>query len=235
MPNKPVITRQSLSNRITHALIAISMFGLFFTGFGQMPVYQRYMLTEVPGFAWTGDYTVTLWLHYLFGVMLIATVFYHITYHLLRKEFAIVPKKGDVKRSFLIIKAMIKKQPEPPSEKYLPEQRLAYAFIAFWIVAMIITGVLKAYKNISGVNWSLDALFWLAQIHNLGFFMLIIGVGAHFGAFIVKANRKLLPGMFSGKVDACYTKFRHSLWKEGVQKSDQQIKKSGTKCKEEQE
>ena len=31
-----------------------------------------------------------------------------------------------------------------------------------------------------------------------------------------KVNRKLLPSMFSGKVDAKYTIQRHSLWKDGV-------------------
>lgn len=230
---EPKIERQSLSNRVVHALIASSMFALFFTGFGQMPVYKRYMLTEVPGFAWTGDYHITFWLHMFFGVILTAVVFYHIVYHWMRKEFDIVPKKGDTQASLHIMKAMIKGEKEPPSEKYLPEQRLAYAFIGFWTIVMIVTGILKAIKNVNGIEFSLDTLFWLAQIHNLGFFMLIIGVIAHLGAFAIKANRKLLPGILYGKVSACYTKFRHSLWKEGVQKSEKSIKKSGKECKEE--
>lgn len=219
------VRRQSLSNRVVHALTAISIFALFFTGMGQMPAYKRYMLTEVPFMAWSGDYYITLWWHYFFGVVLIGVATYHIYYHFKRKEFDIIPKKGDMKQSAKMIKAMVLNKEEPPSEKYLPEQRVGYAFIAFWIVVMIVTGVLKTYKNISGINWSAETLFWLAQIHNLGFFMLILGVIGHLSAFLFRANRELLPGMLWGKVCACYAKLRHSKWKEGVKESEEILKK----------
>ncbi|MCK9337030.1 MAG: cytochrome b/b6 domain-containing protein [Arcobacteraceae bacterium] len=221
------IQRQSLSNRIVHALTAISIFGLFFTGFGQMPVYKRYMLNEVPFMAWSADYHITLWWHYLFSVILIGVVFYHLTYHFLRKEYDILPKKGDMKHSAEVIKAMITGKEEPPSEKYLPEQRIGYAFIAFWIVVMIITGIIKAIKNVSGIDMSLEALFWTAQIHNLGFMMLILGVIGHLAAFLFKPNRRLLPAMLWGKICSCYAKSRHSQWEEGVQQSKEVLKHHG--------
>jgi cytochrome b subunit of formate dehydrogenase len=221
------IQRQSLSNRIVHALTAISIFGLFFTGFGQMPVYKRYMLNEVPFMAWSADYHITLWWHYLFSVILIGVVFYHITYHFLRKEYDILPKKGDMKHSAEVIKAMITGKEEPPSEKYLPEQRIGYAFIAFWIVVMIITGIVKAIKNVAGIDMSLEVLFWTAQIHNLGFMMLIFGVIGHLSAFLFKPNRRLLPAMLWGKICSCYAKSRHGKWDDGVQKSDEALKDHG--------
>jgi formate dehydrogenase gamma subunit len=221
------VTRQTLSNRIVHALMASSMFVLFFTGFGQMPVYKRYMLNEVPGFAWTADYNVTLWWHYFFGVILIAAGVYHVVYHLLRKEFDILPKRGDLKASWVLIKAMITGKEEPPSDKYLPEQRVGYAFIAFWIVVMVITGIVKAIKNVNGYDFSLEVLFWTAQLHNLGFFMLILGIAGHLGAFLFKPNRQLLPGMLWGKICACYAKYRHGNWKEGVNEADKVIQEKG--------
>lgn len=221
------VTRQPLSNRLVHAITATSIFALFFTGFGQMPVYKRYMITEIPGFAWTGNYSITLWWHYFFGVILIAVGVYHVVYHLMRKEFDIIPKSGDLKDSWLVIKAMISGEEEPPSEKYLPEQRLGYAFIAFWIIVMVVTGIIKAIKNVNGYDFSLETLFWIAQIHNLGFFMLILGVAGHLGAFLFKPNRQLLPGMLWGKVCACYVKFRHSLWKEGKEEAESVLSKHG--------
>lgn len=221
------INRQSLSNRIVHALTAISMFGLFFTGFGQMPVYKRYMLNEVPFMAWSADYHITLWWHYFFSVVLIGVVFYHITYHFLRKEFDVLPKKGDIKHSAEVIKAMIRGKEEPPSEKYLPEQRIGYAFIGFWIIVMIITGIIKAIKNVHGIDFGGDILFWAAQIHNLGFFMLILGVAGHLSAFLFKPNRRLLPAMLWGKICSCYVKARHGKWKEGVKESDEVLARHG--------
>lgn len=218
------IKRQSLSNRIVHWVSAVSIFMLIFTGLGQMPVYKRYKLTDISWMQWSGDYHVTLILHYIFATILIYIVFYHMFYHFVRKEYDIIPKKGDIKNSILVIKAMILNKEEPPSDKYLPEQRLAYAFIGFWVIVMILTGILKVVKNISGINFSESAIFWLAQIHNIGFFMIILGVVAHLGAFIVKANRKLIPGMFSGKIDANYVKHRHKNWKEGVEEADKILK-----------
>ncbi|NLO17007.1 MAG: cytochrome b/b6 domain-containing protein [Arcobacter butzleri] len=228
------VKRQSLSNRIVHALTAISIFGLFFTGFGQMPVYKRYMLNEVPFMAWSADYYITLWWHYFFSIVLIAVGFYHLVYHFMRKEFDILPKKGDVKESVEVIKAMVLGKEEPPSEKYLPEQRLGYAFIVFWIIVMVITGAIKTYKNVLGIEVDGIVMFAAAQIHNLGFFMLIIGVGGHLGAFLFKPNRQLLPAMLWGKICPCYTKNRHSKWEEGVKECEIIINKYGKEvCKEE--
>lgn len=57
-------------------------------------------------------------------------VIFHLVYHLMLKERAMVPKSGDLSESIKVVKTFITKEPEPPFGKYLPEQRLAYAAIA---------------------------------------------------------------------------------------------------------
>ncbi len=218
-PKVVTITRQSRSNRIVHALVASSTFGLIVTGLGQMPFYSRYKIADIPGLTWLGSYEITLWLHYLFAFVLMGAVTYHILYHALRREFAILPKRGDFKHSLQVIGAMVRGQKEPPSEKYLPEQRLAYAFIAFAIGLTIVTGLIKVYTNVPGWNVSDGMHFWSAQLHNLGFFLVFMGIIAHLAAFLFKPNRKLLGGMRHGQVEAHYTLERHAHWKEGVQKA----------------
>ena len=47
------VLRHDRTVRIIHWLIALSCFILVFSGFGQMPVYKRYMITDLPGFTWT--------------------------------------------------------------------------------------------------------------------------------------------------------------------------------------
>jgi hypothetical protein len=49
-----------------------------FTGFGQMPLYNRYYLSDVPGMAWTSNYALTHVIHYLGGIFLLAFFAYHI-------------------------------------------------------------------------------------------------------------------------------------------------------------
>jgi len=48
-------------------VFAMTMIMLVVTGFGQMPLFKRYYVTDIPGLAWTGDFFITHDLHYLFG------------------------------------------------------------------------------------------------------------------------------------------------------------------------
>ncbi|MDR2638255.1 MAG: cytochrome b/b6 domain-containing protein [Helicobacteraceae bacterium] len=221
-----MIKRQSLSNRIVHWTIALSVFGLIFSGIGQLPAYKRYKLSDLIAMAWTADYQITLIVHYIFAIILLGAAAYHIAFHTMRREFAIVPKNGDFKASLKVIWAMIRAKEEPPSEKYLPEQRLAYGFIAFSLLLLIVTGLIKMAKNVAGWNIPDWLHFWTAQLHNLGMILIMLGVAGHLAAFLFKPNRKLLSAMFSGKVAADYALHRHSLWKEGVKEAQKPQKPS---------
>jgi cytochrome b subunit of formate dehydrogenase len=120
---------------------------------------------------------------------------------------------------------MLKGEPEPPSEKYLPEQRLAYAFIALTILLMGVSGVMKSWKNLTGNGLSDFWLYWAATLHNVGMVFLIFGIIAHLAAFWLKPNRKLLGGMVHGKVEAHYVLERHGKWKEGVKQAKEALER----------
>lgn len=204
-----MIQRHTVMVRVIHWSIALSIFLLFFSGFGQMPLYKRYMLTDLA--PWTGDYWLLLKLHYWGAIVLMTAVAWHVVFHGLRKETGLLPRSGDVAESAHIIKAMFTGGKEPPSDKYLAEQRLAYVFIAFTVGLVIVTGVVKVIKNM-GIVLNDSLLFWSTQLHNLGAVLLLFGVVAHLAAFLIPANRKLMPSMFHGKVDEEYVRERHSIW-----------------------
>lgn len=212
------VLRHNLSVRLIHWLTALSIFSLFFTGFGQMPLYKRYLLTEVQGMAWTGNYGLTLTLHYWGALVLMFAAGYHVVYHIMRKEYDCWPKAGDLGESAEIIKAMLTGGKEPACHKYLAEQRLAYAFIAINVLLLIITGLIKMAKNLPSIYLSEGVVFWSTHLHNLAAVLLLFGVIGHLAAFLIPANRKLLPSMFTGKVDLSYAKERHCLWYEDIQK-----------------
>ncbi|MDN5292956.1 MAG: hypothetical protein PWQ31_261 [Eubacteriales bacterium] len=212
------VKRHGFSVRFVHWTVTLSTFVLLFTGFGQMPIYRRYMVDRLPGLAWSSDFAVTLKLHYLAAAVLIFAVAYHITYHLIRRDFAILPRRGDLKESYLIIKAMLTGSKEPPSGKYLAEQRLAYAFIGANLLVLIITGIFKVLKNLPGVDFSPAFRYWITAFHNLATVLLLFGLLAHFAAFIFKDNRQLLPGMFTGYVDLDYVRRRHRRWYEELRR-----------------
>jgi len=192
-----------------------------------MPLYRRYMVTEIPGFGWMGSFEIHLIIHYVAAAVLIFAAFFHVVYHVMRKEYGLVPRRGDVKESILIIKAMFGRGEEPPQDKYLAEQRLAYAFIAFSFLLIIVTGMVKVAQNFAAVSLSATTMVWMTQLHNLGMVLIMFGIIAHLAAFIIKANRPLVESMFTGKVDEAYAKERHPEWygklvPEKVKNSNQQ-------------
>ena len=203
------VLRHRVIVRIIHWTIAASVFVLIFSGFGQMPLYKRYLLTDI----WpsTGDYWLLLKMHYVAAVVLTAAACWHAIYHLIRKDFGLLPRRGDFKESVAIIKAMLTGKEEPPADKYLAEQRLAYVFIAASLALVIITGLVKTAKN-HGVFIADGIQFAATHLHNLAAVLVVAGIVAHLGAFAIPANRRLLMSMVTGKVDLEYARHRHSIW-----------------------
>ncbi len=56
---------RSHSGPVSHWLYGIAVGFALFTGFGQMPIYKRYYLTDIPGLGWAADFYTTAGLHYL--------------------------------------------------------------------------------------------------------------------------------------------------------------------------
>jgi len=219
MSKKEKIIRHSGVVRAVHWSVVISTFTLIMTGIFQMPMPKRYMIDQLPGLAWSADFSTTLIIHYLAATVLLMAVAVHIFYHSIRKEYNLIPRRGDVKESILIVKAMFGFGQEPKSDKYLPEQRLAYVFIAFSFFIIITTGILKVIKNLPGVNMPDGVLFWVTNLHNTGTVLIILGIIAHLIAFAIKANWPLVPSMFTGKVDLQYAKNRHIIWYDKIKSS----------------
>lgn len=206
------VVRQPLTNRLVHWAIAISIFSLFFTGFGQLPLYKRYMLADLPGLGWTANFIVTVAIHYLGAAVLIFAASFHVVYHTIRRETGLWPRRGDIRESARIIKAMLTGGKEPPAEKYLAEQRLAYAFIAANVLLLVVTGFFKMADNLPGLGLPEQVGWVMTQLHNLSTMLLLVGIVGHLVAFVIPANRKLLGAMFHGKVDLAYAEHRHCLW-----------------------
>lgn len=205
------ILRHSLTVRVIHWVVAVATFALIFSGLGQLPLYQRYMLTDVANFAWTGDYWLTLLIHYIAALVLIVAGFWHIAYHVVRAEYGLIPRRGDMGESAKIIGAMITGKPEPPSDKYLAEQRISYLLMAGMFSLLFITGIVKVINNM-GIYINDSIILYATAIHNIATLVLIFGIIGHVAAFLVPQNAKLLPSIFTGKVDLAYVKHRHSVW-----------------------
>lgn len=82
------------------------------TGFGQMPIFKRYYIADIPGLAWTGNYYITHLIHYT-GAVILLTLIAHISirYYINKKTQYHLTKNGIVKIlifSVLIISGILK-------------------------------------------------------------------------------------------------------------------------------
>jgi len=64
-----------------------------FTGFGQMPIFKRYYISDIPGMAWSADFYATHFLHYLGASVLLGLFAYFVLDYILtgRKHFQLTP------------------------------------------------------------------------------------------------------------------------------------------------
>lgn len=65
------------------------MMAMAFTGFGQLPIFKRYYLADIPGMSWTADFYFTHYIHYL-GAIAVLGLFAYVTVDYIlagRKEY----------------------------------------------------------------------------------------------------------------------------------------------------
>ena len=199
-----------------HWALALSGLVLLLSGLFELPMAARYKITALPGFGWSGDFIASLSIHYVASVIFIAAAFFHLVYHGLLQEQGLLPQKGDLKASVEVVKTFFGKGEEPPFHKYLPEQRLAYLGMAVIIAVIILTGLIKTYKNVYAPDLSHTLVLWSTWLHNIFFILFILAFAGHIGAIVLKPNRPMVRGIFTGAVRLDYARRRHPLWLAGM-------------------
>jgi hypothetical protein len=54
------------------------LFFLTLTGFGQMPIFKRFYIADLPGLGWLADFYITHFIHYLGAILILALAAYMI-------------------------------------------------------------------------------------------------------------------------------------------------------------
>jgi Ni,Fe-hydrogenase I cytochrome b subunit len=96
LKDKGLVVRHSLVELVEHWAIALSGLLLLVTGIFELPLASRYYITSVPGLAWSGDFIKSLYIHYAASVVFIAAAVFHLLYHGILGERAMIPKAGDL-------------------------------------------------------------------------------------------------------------------------------------------
>lgn len=213
------ILRHSPIELIEHWVLALSGLLLIFSGFGELPMYKRYMVTQIPGLGWAGDFFINLKIHYLAGIVFVSIMVFHAIFHGWLGHQGLLPQKGDFKASLITILSMFGFGKEPKSDKYLAEQRLAYAYLGGIGLILVLTGIVKVLKNLPGVYLPPVLITSMTLTHTFATIFFLLGVLAHLAALIFKINRPLVQSIFTGEVDAGYVRDRHTVWYDELMKN----------------
>lgn len=206
------VLRHSLTVRMSHWIIAVTGVILLFSGFMQLPMGKRYNIVKIPGLSWAGDFEITLLIHYISGAIFAAAVFFHMVYHLKRKEFAIMPKAGDLGNATRGFLAMFGLGEEPHHGKFQAKQRVIYAIIGSTSLVLIITGLVKSFKNLGPVVLDPMLLQVIAFTHTIaGMFFMLLFI-AHVAALMLKDHRPMIPAMITGMMDKEHARKHHPDW-----------------------
>lgn len=54
----------------------VTIFFLTLTGFGQMPIFKRYYIADIPGLGWLAEFFVTHYIHYLGAILILGLAVY---------------------------------------------------------------------------------------------------------------------------------------------------------------
>ena len=215
------VRRHSWLELAEHWLLAISALVLIFSGFGELPMYKRYMLTQLPLMGWAGDFHIQLKIHYVAALVFVSVMVFHFSYHGLSGHGGLLPRRGDVGGSIRTILAMLGVGHEPKADKFLPEQRLAYAYMAVVGGVLVLTGLVKVLKNLEGFFLPPGWVTGITLVHTFATIFFLLGVIAHLGALLIRANRPLLRAILTGWVDAGYARERHGIWWERAFSAEQ--------------
>ncbi len=81
----------------------VLVFVLALTGFGQLPIYNRYYLSDLPGLGWLADYGATRWLHYAAAAPFLALLAHQATHHLLSRPLRRLTPSGLLRAGLLAV------------------------------------------------------------------------------------------------------------------------------------
>ena len=75
-----------VTDSVVRFIYMLNIFFLALTGFGQMPIYKRYYMSDIPGFGWLANFMTTRYVHYLAAVLLLALLAYIVLDYLVLKR-----------------------------------------------------------------------------------------------------------------------------------------------------
>ena len=89
-------------NKAVRYIYLMTVFFLILSGFGQMPIFKRYYIADIPGFGWLAQFYLTHFFHYIGAILIMALAAYIIIdYLVLQKKHIRLTTSGYIRGTIL--------------------------------------------------------------------------------------------------------------------------------------
>ena len=126
---------------------------MVFTGFGQMPIFKRYYLADVPGLDWTADFYLTHYIHYVGAMLLLGLIAYGIIDYLLsgRKRLSLT-RSAYVRIALLsgiVFTGVLRVMKNLPDVLFAPgfTQFIDLSHLGFMMLYLFVAGFCLAFRS----------------------------------------------------------------------------------------
>ncbi len=126
-----------MASRLQRWIFVLAVVALAVSGVGQMPIFKRYYIADLPGLAWTADFYVTHLIHYVAATVFLTIIAYRVGLAVFARGVA----------PFRV-------------------SRLQWVQAAA-VAGLIITGALRVWKNLPDAHVSMAAGMVVAISHML--------------------------------------------------------------------
>lgn len=141
--------------RVLFRLYVLTFIVMAFTGFGQMPIFKRYYISDIPGMAWSADFYLTHIIHYLGAIVLLGLIAYAVLDYLAvgRKRFRLTAS-GCVRAALLaaiVLTGILRVFKNLPDVVFSPEFTMFIdiahlGFMMFFLLAIL-------FFRLAGSGW----------------------------------------------------------------------------------
>lgn len=201
------VERHSLSVRLEHWMHMVTTLILIYSGWRILGTTKSSM---------NPVYTNAVELHYYATYVFVFVIAYHLFFHGIRGDRAIVPYnfvrelKGTV--DFVKVELGLKSK-WPPLEKYASSQKFTYLGVFILSALLVFTGMIKAFAKITTISPRI--IYYATLLHDLGMYLMIVFLLVHV-LLIALRFREMLLSMVTGKVPLKYVEEKHKIWFEEI-------------------
>ena len=91
-----------MNRKVFHYVYLFIMILMALSGFGQMPIFKRYYIADIPGLGWLADFYVTHLIHYIGAILLIGMLCYTAAeYLLIHRKTETIGIRGCIRTALL--------------------------------------------------------------------------------------------------------------------------------------